>query len=250
VAHGELAALMVRRRGAISNRHYIAAMQQSATGSSLLDRCLAGFLVAGGLLLAAAAALHPVLPPDAASQLQVMAATPHWRAIHLTMIVGSALLVTGIWLRVAIDHAGQQLQLLLALAIIAAGVLLNAMNIAFMAGHGAMDAARFATGDPGVAAQFTSTHVASLRAAGAGNLAVAAGCALLGWVEWRDPSRPRWLAALAWLASVAGVLGVVFFDPASRAAVAAVAVLTVWAMATGALELLGPPAHARRESKA
>jgi hypothetical protein len=167
------------------------------------------------------------------------------------MIVGSALLVTGIWLRVAIDHSGQQLQLLLALAVIAAGVLLNAMNIAFMAGHGTMDAAQFAQDDPGVVGQFTSSHAASLMAAGAGNLAVAAGCVLLGWVEWRDPSRPRWLAALAWLASVAGVLGVAFFDPASRAAVAAVAVLTVWAVATGALDLLGPPsAHARRESKA
>jgi hypothetical protein len=214
-------------------------MKEARSSASPLDRFLAVCLVVGGLLLATAAAFHPVLPPAAADQLEVMGGTRHWRTIHLAMLAGSALLVTGIWLRVAIDHSGRRPLLCVALTAIATGVVLNALNIAFMAGPGAESAARFAEGDAGIVGPFTLSHAFSLTAAGAGNLAVAAGCALLGWVEWQDPSRPRWLAGAAWLAAVSGVLGVLLFDPASRGAVAAVAVLTAWAVVTGGRELFG-----------
>ena len=120
-------------------------MNQSSAGSSPLDRFLAACLVVGSLLLAASAAFHPALPPDAADQLQVMGGTRHWRTIHLAMLVGSALLVTGIWLRVAIDHSGRRPQLWVALALIAAGIGLVSDNLASFIGTYRPPAARLRT---------------------------------------------------------------------------------------------------------
>jgi len=110
--------------------------------------------------------------------------------------------------------------------------------VAFMAGRGPAMATRMASSDSAAVQVFAASHAASLTAAGIGNLLVALGCAALGWIEWRDPTRPRWFAGLAWLAAVGGVLGVLFFDPASRAAVAGVALFIVWSVATGGLVLL------------
>ena len=208
------------------------------------DRYLAIVLVAGSLLLGVAAAFHPTLPPDAAGQMHVMAATSHWRMIHVAMLAGSALTIAGMRLRIDIDGSGRVSMLRAALAIIAVGIALNAVNVAFMAGPGAAMALQTHGLDPAGAQAFAGRHSSSLLAAGIGNLIVAAGCALLGWIEWRDPTRPRWIAVLAYVAAIGGVLGVVLFDPASRGAVAGVALFVVWSFATGVLVLIGPRAPA------
>jgi hypothetical protein len=79
------------------------------------------------------------------------------------------------------------------------------------------------------------THPIGLIAARIGNLIVALGALVLGWAEWQDPSRPRWIAWLAWAAGAGGIVGVVFFDEASRLALAAVALLSGWELATAIL---------------
>jgi hypothetical protein len=216
-------------------------MQGLSGGPHPIDRYLAVLLIAGGLLLGAAAAFHPTLPPDPSGQMRVMAATPHWRMIHVAMLVGSALTIGGIWLRVDVDGSGRRVLLRLALAAIVVGIALNAVNVAFMAGRGAAMATRMASSDRAAVDLFASSHAASLTAAGIGNLVVAFGCALLGWIEWHDPTRSRWFAGLAWLAAVGGVLGVLLFDQASRGAVAGVALFVVWSLATGGLVLLRSP---------
>ena len=203
-----------------------------------LTPTLAVALLAGTLLLGIGAAVHPVLVGDAAAQLQLIASTPHWRTLHLAMLAGSALIAAGVWVRVVDrpdphgtgDVAGAAA--LAALALIALGVCLNALNIAYMAGAGTHMAAMFAQGRAEMAPVFDATHPIGLMAARFGNLVVALGAIALGWVDWQDVARPRWLAMLAWAAGLGGLVGVIFFDEASPLTLAAVALLSGWMVAT------------------
>jgi hypothetical protein len=204
-----------------------------------LARTLAVALLAGTLLLGIGAALHPVLIGDAAAQLRLIAATPHWRTLHLVMLAGSALIAAGIWVRL-VDRPGPPADrdaagaaAIAGLALIAVGVCINALNIAYMAGAGWHMAALFGQGRTEMSAVFEATHPIGLMAARFGNLVVALGALALGWAEWQDATRPRWLAPLAWAAGIGGLVGVIFFDEASPFALAAVALLSGWQVATG-----------------
>jgi hypothetical protein len=53
------------------------------------------------------------------------------------------------------------------------------------------------------------------------------------------------LAWLAWIAAAGGFIGVFFFDEASRMALAAVALLSGWEVATAILALYRPSRGAR-----
>jgi hypothetical protein len=200
-----------------------------------LIQTMAVLLLAGTILLGAGAIAHPMLPADPVAQLGAMAATAYWRAIHELMIVGSGLVIAGIWIRVYIDRSRLTAPLVLALATVAIGLAFNAWNIEFMAGTGTADATRFAAGDTSVISSFATSHTVALSPARLGNTLVAVGCLVLGWIEWRDPDRPVWIAGLAWLSSVCGIIGVTVFDPGSREALAAVALVTLWAAATAVL---------------
>ena len=61
--------------------------------------------------------------------------------------------------------------------------------------------------------------------------------ALLGEKNWW---LPRWLAWLAWGAGIGGLIGVIFFNEASRIAVAAVALLMAWELVTAIGALRSP----------
>jgi hypothetical protein len=73
-----------------------------------------------------------------------------------------------------------------------------------------------------------------------GNFLVALGALMLGWLERRDPSSPRWLAWLAWLAAAGGLIGVVLFPEASLVMLAAVTLLPGWQVATAVRALRAP----------
>lgn len=199
---------------------------------SSLVRPLAIVLLLGTALLAAGAAMHPVLAGSAADHLRIIAATTHWRAMHLAMLAGAALIVAGIWVRLPGAGATGVAAVGASLAIIAIGEAVNALNIAYMAGSGWHMAVLFARGHAEVAPIYDATHPIGLVAARFGNLIVALGALALGWTEWRDPARPRWLAVLAWLAGVGGLIGVLFFSEASPLALAAVALLCGWQTVT------------------
>ena len=200
-----------------------------------LARALAVALLVGTVLLGIGAAVHPVLVGDAAAQLTRIAATPYWRAIHLMMLAGSALIIAGVWVRL-LDRTGPAAAA--AIALVALGVSLNALNIAYMAGAGTHMAALFYAGRTEMGAVFEATHPIGLMAARFGNLVVALGAIALGWAEWQDPTRPRWLAVLAWIAGAGGLVGVLFFDESSPLTLAAVALLSGWMVAT-AVRMLG-----------
>jgi hypothetical protein len=215
-------------------------------------RALAIALLLGMILLGYGAAVHPMLAGGPESQLRTIADTAHWRTMHLLMLAGSGLLIAGIWVRLVTDRplGGPQSAsatatafngpLVAALALIALGLAINALNIGFMAGAGTHMAAEFAAGRTEVAPLFDATHPIGLVAARFGNFIVALGALALGWVESQDPARPRWLAWLAWAAAAGGFFGVIFFDEASRIALAAVALLSGWELATAVRALRAP----------
>jgi len=222
-------------------------------------RALAIALLLGMILLGYGAAVHPMLAGGPETQLRTIADTTHWRTMHLLMLAGSGLLIAGIWVRLVTDRPMVVAQsvsatatafngpLVAALALIALGLAINALNIGFMAGAGTHMAAEFAAGRTEVAPLFDATHPIGLVAARFGNFIVALGALVLGWVESQDPTRPRWLAWLAWAAAAGGFFGVIFFNEASRIALAAVALLFGWELAT-AVRALRAPAVSREAS--
>jgi hypothetical protein len=228
-------------------------MTDSVTG---LSRALALALLLGMMLLGYGAAVHPMLAGSPESQLRTIAETTHWRTMHLMMLAGSGLLIAGIWVRLVTDRtaagsagsssvgAAFNAPLVAALALIALGLAINALNIGFMAGAGTHMAAQFAAGRTEIARLFDATHPIGLVAARFGNFIVALGAVALGWVESHDPTRPRWLAWLAWAAAAGGFFGVLFFNEASRIALAAVALLSGWELATAVRALRGRPVSA------
>ena len=211
-----------------------------------LVRLLAILLLLGTVLLSIGAVFHPVLAGDAATQLRTIASTPHWRLLHLLMLAGSGLVVAGVWVRLVTDRGVSTSAVTAALALISIGAVLNALNIAYMAGTGSHLASLFAAGLTDATHLFEATHPIGLMSARFGNFLVALGALVLGVVEWKEGTRPRWLALLAWAAALAGFIGVLFFDESSRAALAAVAVLSGWQVATAVRALRGSTAPADR----
>ena len=206
-------------------------------------RALSVALLLGMLMLALPALIHPVLGGAAVDQLRMIADTPYWRTMHLSMLAGSALIIAGIWVRLVTDsRPAVSVLLLAALALISLGTAVNALNIGFMAGAGWHMAAEFAAGRTEMAPVFEGTHPIGLIAARFGNFIVSLGALGLGWAEWQDATRPRWLAWLAWGAGIGGIVGVMFFNEASRIAVAAVALLMAWELATAFRALRSPTA--------
>jgi hypothetical protein len=210
-----------------------------------LARLLAIALLAGTVLLGIGAIFHPMLAGDAAAQLRTIATTPYWRALHLTMLTGSGLVIAGVWVRLLTDRVPSS-ALVAALAIITVGIAINALDVAFMAGSGTRMAALFASGRVEMEGIFDVTHPIGRMAARFGNFIVALGAAALGWIEWRDATRPRWIAWLAWIAAIGGLIGVVFFDEASRLVLAAVGLLCGWEAATALISLRRPDAPLTR----
>jgi hypothetical protein len=208
-----------------------------------LERALAVALLGGTALLGIGAAFHPMLVGDAASQLRIIAATPYWRSLHLAMLAGSALVATGVWVRLIDRRSTVDVRepagggLIAALAVVSVGVCLQALNIAYMAGSGTLMAALFAQGRTEMSAIFEVTHPIGQMVGRFGNLVIALGALGLGWAEWQDASRPRWLAWLAWAAGAIGLVCAVFFNEASPLVVAPVALLSAWQVATAARAL-------------
>jgi hypothetical protein len=195
-------------------------------------RILLGLLLLVGVaLLGIGAVLHPMLDGSAADQLRLIAATPYWRAIHLTMLAGSACLITGLWIR-HLDRAFTP-----PLTIIAIGLALNAFDIAVMASAGTHMAAAFVAGNTAMATVYEATHLIGVMTARFGNGLVALGALLLGWAEWTTTPRQPVLATLAWLAAVGGLVGALAFDETSRAILSAVTLICGWSVTTAVLTL-------------
>ena len=203
-----------------------------------LSRALAVALVLGMILLGIGAVMHPLLDGSPEAQLRTIGAMAFWRPMHLMMLAGSGLIIAGVWVRVVGDQPAAttfNAPLIASIALISLGLAINSLNIGFMAGAGTHMAEQFAAGRTEMALLFHVTHPIGLITARIGNFIVALGALVLGWVERQDATRPRWVAWLAWAAGVGGVVGAVSFDEASRLALAAIALLSGWQLATAVL---------------
>ena len=217
------------------------------TDSVVPARLLAVFLLVGTALLGAGSVMHPVLTGAGvgSADLRVIATTPGWRLMHLSMLTGSALVMTGVWVRLGGASEDARAALVGALALVCIGMTLNAFDILLMARSGTRMAALFAAGRTDMAPIFDAVHGFGLMAARFGNGLIALGALVLGIVEWRDAAQPRWLAWLAWIAAAGGVVGVLCFDESSRLVLGAVALLCGWEVATALRLLLRPVALTR-----
>lgn len=162
--------------------------------SRSLTWVLAILLLLGTAFLGTGSAVHPVLTGDAASDLPLMASTAHWRMMHLLMLTGSGLVIAGIWVRVldgqsnepSADRTRAVVPLAAALAVLALGETLNALNIAYMAGAGTHLAAVYAAGRAEAGPLFDATHSIGLMFARFGNFLIALGALMLGFLERAD----------------------------------------------------------------
>ncbi len=206
-------------------------------------------LLGGALLLAAAGVSHPVLTGDGAAQLALIAATPAWRMVHLTLLLGIALVVAGLS-GVAGRHVagpgGQPARAALVLAVLGYGAL--AVNVAFMTGAGAALADAYARSDPGLTATqavfvFDMLHPFGLVVQRFGALVVGLSTCALGWAAVTGEVFPRWLG---WVGVAAGTLGAVTAlgsNENARQVLAGVVLATVWQAALAVLLLrAGRPA--------
>jgi hypothetical protein len=187
-------------------------------------------LLAGTALMGVGAVMHPMLSGNATAELPMIAASPHFRAIHLAMLTGSALIMTGVWVRTLDCQPGQGFRFGMAFGLIDLGLALNAFDIAFMARAGTQLALAYTTGNGTTGPLFDALHDVGLMYARFGNGLVALGALVLGAAEW--PTR-RLAAGLAWGAAAGGLVGVLAFDESSRLILAAVALLSAWQVVTG-----------------
>jgi hypothetical protein len=187
------------------------------------------FLLVGTTLLGVGALLHPMLTGDAGAQLTTIAASAHFRAIHLAMLAGSALIVTGVWVRALACGPGEGFRFGIAFGLVDLGLALNAYDIAFMARAGTHLAAAYATGTGTAAPLFGAMHDVGLMYARFGNVIVALGALVLGFAE--QPTR-RIPALLAWVAAAGGVMSLAYPE-SSLLILAPVALLSAWQVVTG-----------------
>jgi hypothetical protein len=190
--------------------------------------------------------MHPMLEGTPEAQLRLIAGTAWWRELHLAMLAGSALVMLGMWVRGVVYRGHDHPPLVAVLVVLTVGYALNALNIAFMAGAGTHMATQFAGGRTEMASIFDATHPIGQMSARFGNLLVALGALLLGWVERRDAASSRWAAPLAWLAAAAGLVGALAIHESSKLALAGVATLSGWQVLT-AIRAFGVTPHDEHE---
>jgi hypothetical protein len=207
-----------------------------------LTRALAVALLAGTVLLAGGAAMHPLLSGSGSMELGMIGGMPIWRTMHLCMLGGTGLIVVGIWVRLVGVPANTPTNAAVtaALAIITVGIAFDAINTTFMAGPAWRMAGAFTAGDTTIARQFEIIHPVGLMAARFGNYLIALGALILGAAEWMTAGRPRWIAVLAWIAAAGGLVGVIFFDEMRPEMLGAVSLLCGWQVGAAILALGSP----------
>jgi hypothetical protein len=209
-----------------------------------LTRALAVALLAGTVLLAGGAAMHPILSGAGSMELGMIGGMPIWRTMHLCMLAGTGLITVGIWVRLVGMPAGTPTNsaIVAALAIITVGIAFDSINTTFMAGPAWRMASAFTAGDTTIARQFEIMHPVGLMTARFGNYLIALGALILGAAEWMTAGRPRWIAVLAWIAAIGGLVGVIFFDEARPEMLGAVSLLCGWQVGAAILALGSPRA--------
>src|SRR3989442_12030680 len=106
-------------------------------------------LLIGVLLTGIGGLMHPLLTGDGAAQLDIIARTSHWRAIHWSLLFGLAFMYTGL-IGVALRHGETAGSAPGRAGILLAGLGFSglSLNILFMVGAGWQLARAFTTAEP------------------------------------------------------------------------------------------------------
>jgi len=204
-----------------------------------MTRALALLLLAGSLMLLVAGAMHPILPLTPEADLALIAAMPHWHAIHVALLYGTGLVVAGIWARWLAADPAVRPGLAVGSALFGLGEVLNGVTISYMTGAGTLLAQLQATGTD-VRTLYQATHLPVVMAGRLGGFLVSLAAGVIATATGWQPEEPRWLVGLAWFACGAGVLGNLFAPPGHPLMLTSIAVMTVWQLFT-AVRLLRRP---------
>jgi len=197
-----------------------------------LTKALAGLLVAGSALLIGASVMHPVLPLTGPGDLALIAATAHWRTIHITLLYATGMIIAGIWARWYVAEEGERPGLAIGCAVLAIGQALNAVNIAYMTGAGT-EFARLAQGGADVAAVYEASHRFAVNTGRAGGFLVAIAALIVALTTQRQADEPRGLVLLAWLACVGGLAGNLLAQPGHPLMLTSIGLMALWQLGTG-----------------
>ena len=196
-----------------------------------MTRPLALLLLAGSLLLLVGSALHPILPLTGQGDLEMIAAMPGWRLLHLGLLYGTGMIIAGIWARMIAAEPEQRAGLGAAFALFAIGEALNGVNIGFMAGAGTEFARLFAAGVD-VTQVYQAQHLAAVMSGKLAGFLVSLSAGMLATLTGKMPGEPRWLVGLAWLACGAGLVGNLLAPPGHPLMLTSVGLMGVWQVGT------------------
>jgi hypothetical protein len=171
-------------------------------------------LLLGASLVTVAALVHPRLAGDGATQLELIAATTRWAAIHWTFLFAFPLSIAGLLgvVAVVIGSPGE-LAARAGLLVGAFGYACWMIVVAFMLGAGGALAGAYTVGEPGLAATravflYDMLHPFALTAQRAGAFALGLATCFFGWGGWLGGAGgarlPRWTAMLALAGGAAG----------------------------------------------
>lgn len=204
-------------------------------------------LLAGTLLVAAGGLRHPVLAGDGAGQLALIAATPAWRTIHLTLLFGFVLILGGLvgvlgrhvhTPGVTAARAGMFVSIF-GYATVVAGIL-------FMAGAAPALGRAYAASGPGLTATqavflYDMLHPFALLALRVGAFAVGIGAYAFGWAVAGGGVYPRWLGGIGVAVGAVCALAALVLNENAPRMMGGVALVTVWQLAV-AVAMLREPA--------
>jgi hypothetical protein len=200
-------------------------------------------LLVGSLLFGIAALQHPFLRGDGAAQLQIIAATPGWRAIHWSLLFGFPLMLAGV-LGVVTRHLDTPgASMARAGAVMTAfGFLIWMINVLFMVGAGWQLSQAYVGSEPGLTAThavfvYDMMHPMGLAAERLATFTMGLALYFFGWAVWNGKTYPRWNAWLAFFAGAVCLLVGLLFPATSQVLYYAQAIVVVWLAATGVVML-------------
>jgi hypothetical protein len=200
-------------------------------------------LLVGSLLFGIAALQHPFLRGDGAAQLQLIAATPGWRAIHWSLLFGFPLMLAGV-LGVVTRHLDTPgASMARAGAVMTAfGFLIWMINVLFMVGAGWQLSQAYVGSEPGLTAThavfvYDMLHPMGLAAERLATFTMGLALYFFGWAVWNGKTYPRWNAWLAFFAGAVCLLVGLLFPATSQVLYYAQAIVVVWLAATGVVML-------------
>ncbi|MEX2156947.1 MAG: hypothetical protein WD773_08915 [Gemmatimonadales bacterium] len=200
-------------------------------------------LLVGALLFGVAGLLHPMLAGDGAAQLETIARTSRWRAIHWSLLFGLALMYAGL-IGVALRHGETGGSAPARAGILMGGVAFSvwSLNIVFMVGGGWHLAHAFMTSDKALTAThavflYDMLHPAGLAAERLATFMLGLVAYMFGWAIRNGGVYPRWLSWTAFVVALANSAVAVAFDEFSPNLFYGQALFVIWLAATAVVML-------------